>query len=306
MKKELMFILPLVVIAGCLGGGGDTKVAGIEGLEILSFTSTPSEVPSGSSIRLSLEIENRGDAVVSRSKALAFLIGSNLNLGDTTGASWYNSAETLYKTLTRDLNPEDASRESAAEKASFSWRLTSPTIDRGQKRTDTFRARVYYEYETSVRGTVWVYSPAEEEAVKSSREQLKRASFTSTDGPLRVTVTANPDPPVLSTSDSFFTLNIKVENVGGGTIFKPGVVDFTTPSVSLSPDHLNRIQVSVTGSAIQVTGCTGEQELIEGFDLICDVQVTSAPVTVQGFAPVVKLTYGYYADQETSATVVGR
>jgi len=185
--------------------------------------------------------------------------------------------------------------------------LFSPLLPAGQTRTDTFIGRVYYEYQTVARGTVWVYSESEADAVRSSKGTFEKSSFTSTKGPLKVDVSVSPETPILSSSDNLFTVEIRLSNIGGGTVYRINKLDYTSGEISLGTEDLDKVYVSFNSPDLIVSGCTGEQELIAGKDttLACDVRAP-VPVAKQGYSAEIVVSYGYYKEASTTVTVSGR
>lgn len=309
-KKLFLFVVPLVLISLCTSQQPATVTG--QGLEITNFTSDQDQVYSGRSVRLSMDVANLGQTTVWDSVSLVYLMGSNLNLDDTSGISWYNPDETLYKHFGKDMRPADPSRGVTADEKLFTWRLTAPTLPRGQTLSSEFTGRVYYEYQTVTRGTIWVYSEAEADAAKNKGEALETSSFTSSAGPVSAGITVGPDPPIVSASDNGFTMNINLKNKEGGTVYRINTIDYNpgTEDISLGTDDLNYVNVTIEGAAgLNITGCLGDQEMI-GADttLICDVVVNSdsLPATKTGFSPVITVAYGYYNDKKVSVEVIGK
>ncbi|MFQ6020596.1 MAG: hypothetical protein ACE5J4_01085 [Candidatus Aenigmatarchaeota archaeon] len=309
MKYILITLVAIVLVLGCIGGEeAPTPVEG-KGLEIIEFAADQSEVYSGRSVRITMEVENQGGYKTENETSLVYLIGSNLNLDDTTGFSWNATSEdeTLYKYFNKDMDPADPARDIPADRKRFSWRLNAPILPQGQSRTDDFIGRIYYEYKTTARGTVWVYSESEYEAARTSGKEIKKSTFTPTQGTISIEVSVSPDPPVLIEGEDTFTMSIKLSNIGGGTIYDRGAIDYETPYLGLTIDDLNWVNVDVESNDLIVTGCTGDQEMVGGRDttLVCDVTLTP-PATVKGYSADITVSYGYYKDSTISVTALGR
>ncbi len=317
MKRiVLLATLATVFIAGCVTpqipfiAPQPTVVAGA-GLTITDFSVDPSEVYSTSTARVLMTVDNLGGSVASDSNSMVMLIGSALKLDDTTGMYWSNPSETIFKHFGKDMKPADPVREIPADTKTFTWSLTAPNVSKGQMNDYIFIGRVYYDYQSSVSGTIWVYSQSEADAARAAGRTLNKATFSAISAPVSLTVKATPDPVVLAPGENKFTLIITVSNVGGGTLYKKGAVDYTTGSenVELTTDELNRVDISITAPGMTIPAtCTGEQELIGGKDLkiVCDVTVDTPPTTFQGYPITIKADYGYFTERTASVSVSGR
>jgi hypothetical protein len=322
MKKGvLLAILSVVLVAGCVQGQlpswiqQTTTVVGGAGLVITDFTADPTEIYTDASGRIMVTISNKGGAVVDSSDAVFYLTGSGIkdDLSDNLYWAGRGSTTSVFAGLSKTLNPEDPVRGTPAGEQTITYTLTSPTgIAKGSTRDDIFIGRLYYDYSTTVSGNVWVYSEAESDAARASDRNLNMATLSSTAGPIALYVKAIPDPVVLAPGEDTFTLQIKVSNVGGGTLYEAGAVDYAsaTPDLSLDAEtELNRVEVDIEGSGLTgFTDCEGVQELVAGKDitLSCDVTVTSPPTTMQSYQLSVSATYGYFTERTATVSVSGR
>jgi hypothetical protein len=316
-KSILLTTIAVLLVAGCTGTGGiqwpiqqitPTAVGGT-GLVISDFSADPTNVYSNSNARVMMTVTDKGGAAVLNDKSVVFLTGSALSLSDTTGTYWHNSAESIYKHL-GNLNPEDTVRGTPASEKTITWSLTAPNITKGTTRPDIFIGRVYYDYQTTVTGTVWVYSQSESDAARTAGRSLNKGVFSSTSGPVALTARISPDPVVLATGENSFTMTIKVSNVGGGALYQVGSVTYTSPEdITLTTDELNKVDIAITAPGMTgFSGCTGTQELVGGKDitLSCDVTISSPPTTFQGYPITLTASYGYNTERTATVTVSGR
>jgi len=311
-KSILLTALAVLLVAGCAGvelpfQQITTTAIGGAGMVITDFSADPTTVNSNSNVRVMMTVSNKGGAPVPDTSSLVYLTGSAISLSDTTGTYWHSSTETSqFKHFGKTMNPEDTVRGTPADEKMITWSLTAPNATR----SDIFIGRVYYDYQTSVTGTVWVYSQSESDAARAAGRTLNKATLSATSGPVALTVKTSPDPVVLSTGENTFAMTIKVSNVGGGALYKVGAVTYTSGSedITLTTDELNRVDIAVSAPGMTVAGCTGEQELVAGKDitLSCDVTITSPPTTFQGYPVTVTATYGYNAERTASVTVQKR
>jgi hypothetical protein len=125
-------------------------------------------------------------------------------------------------------------------------------------------------------------------------------------------VTVKPSNVVVSTGDDTFTVQIKVSNVGGGTVYLQGAVGYNplSPDLVIDPNtELNRVNVAVTapGTWSGVTSCnSADLELTKGEATIsCDITVP-VPSTFQSDQISVVTNYGYWIERTASVTVSGK
>ena len=300
MNKLIIPILAVLLVAACTSNNNEPSTVTGKGLEITSFTADQTEVQSGKTLRITMDVENSGGYKVPMAKSLAFLIfPSDWKFPDTSMKAWQKFG--------KDMDQADAARDVPADIDQLTWRLTAPTITTGQTRPDSFEGRVYYDYVTTVTGTVWLYSEAEYEAARTGGGTLSQATFESTEGPVTVEVTVSPNPPVITSTDKMFTLKMKITNAGGGTVYKTSALAYSTGDVNLDTADLNILSISATPSSAFSSDCLGQQELIRGKDLTLTCDVTaSVPSTKQSFPIQITVSYGYWKAQSLTVDVLGK
>jgi hypothetical protein len=307
--KILISLLTIVLISGCSGisipGVDLTPGVGVggNGLEITSFLAEPTSAFSGSTVRVTMEVENKGGTTVPNGGSLIYLTGASFS-------EWSGGSPAVYKTIDKEMKAEDVVRGVPA--STFRWNptLTAPSLTAGQTNSYILIGRLYSDYKTSANGNIWVYDDTEAEAARASGKSLYTPSFTYTKGPVGLSITVSPSPIVLYEGESRFTVYIKISNLASGTIYAPGSV--SSSDVGLTMDEINRVDVAVTPgtglSLVTSDGCEGtDQELVAGRDLtmVCDVTVGSV-ATFQSFPFEVSVSYGYYTERTTSVTVQGK
>jgi hypothetical protein len=300
MKRLLVVLMAAVLVAGC--PGQPPQGATGSGLTMTSFTSDTDSQTSGRSIRMFLELENSGESTVDANNTLIYLNGP---IG--TGLLQWQIEGGRSVILERNLNPYDPLKDIPPGRASVRWKVTAPQMDPGQQKTDTFTARAYYDYETKAIGEVTAYSEAESVAARQRGEPLEKAQFSSTKGPLSISVRAVPDPVTITSGSETMTLEIVVENIGGGTLYQNGLIGKNTAEPNLAYENLNKVSMSVDAGNVTKAGtCDGVQELIGGkpTTLTCDVTVPM-PATKSTYPIKVSLKYGYYVDSPLQLTAVG-
>ena len=201
-KSILLTTIAVLLVAGCTGGIQlpfqqiTTTQVGGAGMVFSDFSVDPTSVFSNSNARVMMTVSNKGGYPVPDTNSLVYLTGSALSLADTTGIYWHNAAETIFKHFGKTMNPEDTVRGTPADEKTMTWSLTAPNVSKGQTRNDIFIGRVYYDYQTSVTGTVWVYSQSESDAARAASRTLNKATLSATSGPVALTVKTSPDPVI--------------------------------------------------------------------------------------------------------------
>ena len=310
--KILVSLLAIALISGCSGisipGVDLTPGTGIggNGLEITSFSAEPTSAFSNSTVRVMMEVENKGGTTVPDGGSLIYLTGASFS-------EWNDGDSAIYKTIDKEMKAADVIRGVPASTYRLpSTTLTAPSLDAGQTNNYILIGRLYSDYQTNANGNIWVYSETEAEAARAAGRSLYTPSFTYTKGPVGLSVTVSPTPIILYEGENRFTAYIKISNLASGTIYAPDTIDYSGSNVALSMDNINRVDVDVipgTGLSIpDPDGCEGtDQELVAGKDLtmVCDVSV-SGVATFQSFSFDVSVTYGYYTERTASVTVQGK
>jgi hypothetical protein len=318
-KSILLATIAVLLVAGCTAPSGvqwpfqqiTTTTIGGNGLVITDFSPDSSTVTSGSSTRISFTITNAGGAVVPDASSLIYLTGSDISLTDASGVYWHSNTDTSqFKHFGKNMNPANSNTGTPADEKIISWSLIAPNVTKSQPdRNDIFIGRVYYDYQTTVAGTIWAYTQAESDSAKAGGRTLNKATFSSTSGPVALVAKISPDPVV---GTDTFTLTIKVNNVGGGSLYKAGTSDVSyTPGsekIALTSDDVNIATIDVSGPGITVgTGCSGDVTLPKGSNTVsCELTLTSPPATFQGYPITITATYGYYTERTTNVIVTGK
>jgi len=324
MKKEIILLALLATvsvsgISGCVQPSQwpflqvTPTVLGGTGMVITDFIADPTEVYSNATGRVMMTVKNLGGALVDMDTSLVMIAGSGIKETLADGLYWTGSGTTtsVYQHFTKDMKPEDTVRGTPADEKTFTWNLRSPAdIETGTTRTDVFIGRIYYDYTTTVTGNIWVYSQTESDAARAAGRELNRATFSSTSGPVALTLRSTPDPVVLATGENTFTMIMTISNVGGGALYETGSVTYTSGSedVTLTTDELNRVDVTITSPGLTITGCSGSQELVGGKDLTlsCDVTVSTPPTAFASYQVKFVADYGYNTERTATVTVSGR
>lgn len=320
--KILISLLAVIAVAGCtipgIPGVTTQPIMGTgNGLEITSFTAEPDTLYSSSTVRIIMEVENKGETTVPTTSSIAYLTGSNIEFSSSPSSNmvWHDTSQ--YQTL-KEMKSQDVVRGISGSTDRVTWTLTAPTISRGQTRVDSFIGRLYCDYKTTSQGSVWVYSESEAEAARTAGRTMEKSSFTSSKGPVGLDVSVQPDPVILYPGDTTFSINIKITNLATGTIYLPGNITYNTGTSgkALVSDALNKVKLNITMQSnklsITTTECQGyqEQELVAGkpTTIICDFNITEdlSSLTFKSYPIAVSIDYGYFTERTASVTVQGK
>ena len=305
--NKLWFILPIVIIAGCIGGGTTPVTPSGLGLEITDFSGDLTEVTEARTYRLTLGVENQGSTTVEKEKSLILLIApSGWTINSASGANLLSDDRTALQ-FSRNMRPADVARGVEADVANVRWTLTAPDIAAGLTVENKFFARVYYDYSTTTFGTFWVYAESEANIMRDQGQALQKFDFNATQGPLKVNVRVAPDPVIVSESTELYTLIITLENVGDGVVFRSGNIptDGSAPDLT---DSLNKLDLTIEIDGDE-TGCSEAQdiELVRGqsVSINCDF-IADKPAAKNSHTVSVAADYGYFTEQSTSVNVLGK
>jgi len=302
-----LLILPLAVIlvSGCIGGGGGTTVSG-NGVVITKFEPSLNSLESNDRLTLHLEVQNRGDAI---GKAAAKLIGIYPN-------DWgvFMTDQSLDELL-----PADKTAQTEGQIGTVDWVLTAPDLHRGESRTYDPMVRVFYSYETRIIKPIAFVTSEELRRIVQSGEALSSDPATVSAGPLTVNVKTGQ---FVRTRDdwqqSYFPIQIDISNSGGGLVAGenyPIGIDITAPPGTMFRDECpGRSQTEWTGS-YGSTIPSGLSRPISpktvfmwnGKDtkITCELKVVNPPEFRQTRELKVTLSYIYYVDQKTQVSVTG-
>lgn len=289
-KKLLLAVFSVLLVAGCTAQSEGAAATGVAGLSISEFSINPSEVRQDQTVLAKMAIENTGQVDVASGDYFALLIAGNdwTILGD---ASAVKDASTSMRRALGDQKPVPRT---------FTWSLKAPKSQGADTPVD-FTGRVYYKYETSAAGSVMVYPSSEADRA------TEKAEFSTTKGPIEISIETNPNPPVIYADGDEFTLTIHVKNKGNGIVYEAGAVSKTNYNIDTS--KLGKVTLSSADlpsglswsdptcfNNIQFFG-TSKEEITT-----CAIKVSKTPAAKTPYKISIEATYGYY--DEAKARVV--
>jgi len=301
-------VLAVVLVSACTQP--TSPIIASNGLKITNFAVEPSEIYSGSTVRLTLDVENEGGTIVKNISSIVKLDGASLNLFDTTGFYWYNPTESYTKFFDKDLRPSNPLTNTPADSKTLSWVLIAPNVSYGQTRTYVFTSQIYYDYETTGSGTMWVYSSKEADAIRATGGSLNKANFTSAKSPVSVDMRVSPaDPVVLFGNENKFSIFMEISNNGDGAILEPGAISYTgnLSDLQFKPEKINKVDISFDSPGLTISDCKGIQELQlnKKTTLICNILINNPPTSSASYSFQYSVKFIYLIAKSLTAKVSG-
>lgn len=330
MKSQYFLVLSLfavVFVAGCIQApaflaqfAGTTKMM-TKGLSVTDFSAMPTEQFAGRNVRLSLTLENTGGNTTGN--ILACISGENfpgLTQGSYKQGFWELSpfTDNVCK-KTRGLNPPDPNQQIPGGTTNVKWTVTAPIIPEGMSLTDTFTARLFYEYSTKASLSLTAIAEAERIAMAQRGESVPTFKVEKTEGPIEIDMDIAPQPVILIDSEAFANLKITLTNTGGGALFDTKDFKFTDSREmrTVKEDKMNRLVLGLVYPKDKMTIVCGEQQpkkdqyqielFKEKYIVSCDIRIKDSTLTTKKSYPIfVFANYGYYQDASVGVRVTSR
>ncbi|MFZ3076902.1 MAG: hypothetical protein WA139_00420 [Candidatus Aenigmatarchaeota archaeon] len=312
----LLLVVGVVAVSGCISGGS-SNAAGGNGISVTDFASSISEATDcDKSVRLNLDIENRGGKSVPIGETLACLSGKNFP-GSTSEQMWaIDSTTSICQSLKKKLDAPDTVKNIPGGTASFKWTVNSPYVPFPLTRTDGFSGRVFYKYASRTSATVFVISEDELAVSKQTGKSMPSApEIDKTASPVDISI--DVAQPVVGNSGDTFTLKVTLSNVGGGTVFDSGVVNFGGDSSSvpsIPEDKLNLITIKVdtslgAGGDTESGFCNADLKNVElrkgsTVTIPCDIKINTPITNLKSFPILLTASYGYFVDSSEAPMAV--
>ena len=294
--KLLLLLIPILgtfLISGCTQSSGPTFGNGVT---ILNWEPTFSQVESGDRLQLRLRVQNQGEAI-------AVNVNPILTGIDTTewGVAMINPFG-----INNNLLPPDRVQGTSGEIREKTFDLTAPLLPKGTTQQYSPQVRVFYDYRTTAIKTITLVNENELKRLQDQGKTLSSSDTKTSSGPLKVTVNTGKFIKARDTGSLFsntFPITIDIQNVGGGVVsrfnmpqddYKVGI-EIKWPS-KLSPDAFG-------------CGNAGNNVVLwkgQSASLTCNVRISNPPLTNEDTNIQVILNYGYYVDSTTTITVVGK
>ena len=303
-----LLVIPVAVLlaSGCtnfdLGGG--TGVSGA-GIVITKFEPSLPNLESNDEVLLHLEVQNTGDVI---GEAAAVLMGITAEEWDTYATN-YDIGELL---------PADPERGTNGGIGSVDWDLLAPDLQKGERRTYTPIARVFYSYEQTVTKPITFLTSDEARRAAQSGDTPAAGATSVSAGPLTVSVNAGQYVRTKDTWDyPYFPIEIKISNTGGGQIAGdnyPIGIEITEPSGTvIMGDCPGRAQTEWMADYSRVPSSVPtpySPRVIYVWDgkettVTCRLQVNDPPEFREERDLRIKLNYIYFQDAKTTINVVG-
>lgn len=299
-SSALILLAVIVVASGCAQGGDETSVeiSQTSGVNIESFSVTPSEVYSGNPTTVELQLKNNGGQEARDVQAKLY----NIAFEGPRTWSIQSGSQTLEYNNLRPANPDT---ETPARQVSQVWTLEAPEVDTDRRIPYTINSRIFYKYNTESVTDITVMSGQE---FRDSDEGRERPQLDNSGGPVQMEVRTRSPVVFYEDSDgaeqSFCVI---VSNEGEGTPF------LSSANYDSASDQQNerKVTVSVQASGNQVSFQETEKTVnIIGKEGQTCFTMTADAISGSEIQQTVPITleadYGYYLDTSASLTVRGR
>lgn len=303
-KLGLALLAAVVIVAGCTDNTSDNSVtvSQTSGVEITSFSASPSSLSGGQPATLQMNIKNRGgvDAENVQARLTNPEFGSDSGLWSVEGGEWKDGFNTL-----RGPNPDSGQ---AALTRTLQWSVNAPNSNNQIDIDYDFDADLFYRYSTEASTQMSLVN------TNSVEDQPTRATpaIQNTGGPIQLGVQASS--PVIFTEESggsskSLPFCITMQNQGSGTpfIYEDSLVNGNAYR-GVSSDITDRINLSVSTSSsfLEFEENNVQKELVGNPPSTCMDMNASYVSTNEGSTTAqitVEADYGYRVQDSTGITV---
>ncbi|NOX71870.1 MAG: hypothetical protein GXO64_04205 [Candidatus Micrarchaeota archaeon] len=218
-----IIILGIFSFAGCtgfnfqLGNVYYSSNPGVKyGISIVSFTTeTPVLLPNEEGV---FEVKMKNVGSVRSTRGFAELLGLDQSWSRTGKEILPNEDDCKYTNGGRiSLLPQDDNTGALGGEYVCTWNYKAPDLSLGEIEFKPI-ARVYYNYSTTSISSVTIVPKEEMRSFMENGGALKSDIISQTRSPIRLTL--NPKSPIKTYQGGKyeFPVEIKIENVGGGTV----------------------------------------------------------------------------------------
>ncbi|MEM7825195.1 MAG: hypothetical protein QXO27_04455 [Candidatus Aenigmatarchaeota archaeon] len=306
----LCILVATVLISGCTIGPSDRGGAGGPGLMIEKFQTSLNQIDSGERVALRLEVRNRGDY----NGPLGMGVPAVAEIMEIDPYEWQIVPSTIVDLGT--LLAPDREMGTEGGLATADWQLLAPYLQKGQTKSYSIRARVYYPYQTKAIKPVTFVTAEELRRIVQLGDSLPAEATTQTSGPISVDIIAGKFVKANEYQNSKFQLQIKITNSGGGQIrgenypvaLEVKWPQWVQPVAGYCPAQQYWITPIFNDVPTIVTPIIGTYVYLwdgKQGEITCDFQITQPPAsrTVGNFE--VTVGYLYSVDATTQITVRG-
>lgn len=299
-NSAFLLMIIIAIASGCSHGGSESgvEISQTSGVNVESFTASPTEIYGGQPSTLELRLKNNGGQEARDVEAKIY----NIPLQDDRSWNIASGEQTLEFNNLRPANPDT---ETPAREVSQVWTLEAPELETNRRLPYTVNTRVFYKYSTDAVTDIKVMTGQE---FRDSNEETSRPNLDNSGGPIQLEVRTR-SPVVFYDDSESRTTNfcVIVSNEGAGTPFASS----TDYSEATESENQRKISLSIQASGNQISFEEDEKtvEIIGKEGQTCftmnaegisgsEIQKT-VPVTLEA-------DYGYYLDDSESISVRGR
>ena len=301
-KLGLALLAAVVIVAGCTDNSQNESVtvSQTSGVEIMSYTASPSSLSGGQPATLQMNIKNRGgvDAKNVQAHLTDPEFGSDSGLWSVEGGgAWKDGFETLR-------GPNTDSGQDALTRT-LQWTVTAPNRDNQIDIDYDFDAKLFYRYNTEAATQMTLVNTNSVE----DRPTRSTPSIQNTGGPIQLGIQASS--PILFTESSGGSsisrpFCITMQNQGAGTpfLYEDSKINGTAYR-GVNDDITNMINLSISTSSsyIEFEDNNIQKELVGNPPSTCVDMNADYVSTGEGSTTAqitIKADYGYRMQDTTS------
>ncbi len=290
MTGLLVFV---VFLAGC---AQQATTTGGTGVIIKSFAPDLTDASGGSTVTFIVNAKNTGDATADNVKALLFGLSNE----------WTTMPTAVSSVGGGKLAPADLATGLPGEEGSVDWSLTAPA---GKASDVTYDAsvRLFYTYPTT--SDIIIRFVTDDYARTTPTAQKGILTSGTTAGPLTITAVART--PVLSTGSTKGRIQLEIQNIGSGRVFKGASIPSNGVILAADLDILKAVTITGVGALGScAVGAAGNSQTPANVRLAggkskvisCDVDA-SGIVNFKDIALKITVDYNYFVDSASQVTV---
>lgn len=303
-KLGLALLAAVVIVAGCTDNTSDNSVtvSQTSGVEIMSYTTSPSSLSGGQTATLQMNIKNRGgvDAENVQARLTNPEFGSDSGLWSVEGGAWKDGFDTLR-------GPNTDSGQDALTRT-LQWSVTAPNKDNQISIDYDFNADLFYHYNTEAATQMKLVNT---NAVEG-RPTRTTPTIENTGGPIQLGIQASS--PVTFTenaggSSKTLPFCITYQNRGAGTpfLYEDSMVNGNAYR-GVNDDITNNINLTVetSSSFIEFEDNNVQKELVGNPPSTCVDMTANYISTSEGSTTAqitIKADYGYRVQDSTAITL---
>ena len=302
-KAALVLLALTIIVSGCADNSDQgVSVSQTDGVEIESFTATPSEIFEGQQATFELQLRNvggtRADNVVAKLYNVPFEGDRSWNIRNGDEKISFNS-----------LRAPDPETDAPSTSVPRTWTIEAPDLSQGVTIPYDFYTRVLYQYDTTATTEVTAMS---DQRFRDQGATRSKPTVDNSGGPIQMEVkTRTPIVFFEGSSEQRSDICVVVKNEGDGRPFLQDAYDSDSDNYAINDDKRDKVEVSLqhSGSRVSFEDIDKTVSMVGGRGVTCftmGVERVSSQEIQETIPITLTAEYGYYQESSTSVTVKGR